>query len=912
MMWFDTSIARTVVEALFNGLWQGILLCALVAIALAFCRRTNAATRYAVWWVTLVAVACLPFLRTTPRTVPAATPTLTPVSRVAVLSEPVRQVSERPARIITATTPVPVASRARILPVTGPVATVHVRNRWPVALFGLWLVGAMLMLTRLAWSLVHVRRLRRDSTPLETSYQHRFQEWLARTGGPRRIQLCAAENISTPMSLGPVNPLILMPKNFAAQLTDAEFDQVLLHELAHVLRGDNWTNLVQKLAEALLFFHPAVWWTAKRLNLERESACDDWVVTRTGEARPYAACLAKLVEVTAPLPQPILATGIFRGARQISTRIERLLDLRRNRTPYVSRLVLGPALVVLIGAIAVCSQARAVLAGPIIQTTFARIQPVAWAGAGQAATPQPEKQPRTPRVQKQKVEEQLRELEEQAGTPQPEVLTPQSDEQIRALQKRLLELRSERDLDGQLGEAQRQLLQLQQQNSYDLLLQDQAHNKELLAGMLADQASRSEHSFNYQQSNGWWTGLNIRTKGQIEFTDDDADVKSVSPDGYLSIEEHRGWTTRKYEVTPTGRRYLVNGQSQPIDNDARAWLADVLPQVIRDSAIGADTRVKRILKQHGPSGVLDEIDKISSDHAKRVYFQELFADGAIPPDALRRAARQMGREIASDGEKARLFMTVADTYLKDASVRVEYFDAIGTLASDGEHRRVLSTVLEKNGRDKETLLLTLKSAARMASDGEKGRLLMEAADAAAFDDSVSAEFLHTVNTMASDGEHGRVLMALMRTSGVGKDTLVLAMKSAGRMASDGEKGRVLIRASEFYSNDAAIRTAFFNAVATMASDGDHGRVLSALLAKSGLDKETFVEIIRSAARMSSDGEKGRVLRQVAAICPADDAVVGALVQAVETISSDGEYRRVMSAMMGRSDLSAKVGRIKYI
>ena len=89
------------------------------------------------------------------------------------------------------------------------------------------------------------------------------------------------------MSLGLIDPLILMPESFLGRLTEKESDQVLLHELAHVRRGDNWTNLFQKLVEALLFFHPAVWWTAKRLNLERESACDDWVVHITGEPRPW-------------------------------------------------------------------------------------------------------------------------------------------------------------------------------------------------------------------------------------------------------------------------------------------------------------------------------------------------------------------------------------------------------------------------------------------------------------------------------------------------------------------------------------------------------------------------------------------------------------------------------------------------
>jgi beta-lactamase regulating signal transducer with metallopeptidase domain len=888
-------VARVTVEALFNGLWQGVALCGVAAGALACHRRANAATRYAMWWVALLAIAVLPFIHTAP------------TSRTTIVSEPVRT---NPVR---ATVPRPVRvmasafSTLRDVPrVSRPVATVHVRNRWPVILFGIWLAGAALMLARLAWSLVHIYRLRRGSVPLGASYQDRLHQWLAVSEGPRRVALRSSDEISTPMSLGPLDPLILMPADFSDRLTEAEFDQVLLHELAHVRRGDNWTNLFQKLIEALGFFHPAVWWTARRLNLERESACDDWAVSMTGQVKPYAACLAKLAAIAAPVPQPVLAIGIFRGAKQITRRIERLLDQRRNRTPRVSRLAFAPALILLACAVLASSQVRAVLAGPVSNTTFARMPALAFApqaAPAPEAEPAPEPQPASepepaPAAQREHFEDILREVQDQLKI----VQSPESQARIRALEKQLESLRL-RDSGAAIEQAAEQLQQAQSLLGKDL-------QKQLLASERAMQAAAE---MNLQESNGWWSGLNVRTKGTIEFTDDDSDVKSVSPGGSLSVEERRGWTTHKYEVTPAERRYSVNGRQRPLDEEGKAWLAEVLPQIIRDSAIGADARVQRILKQHGPTGVLDEIAKISSDHAKRIYFENLLASGPLPADVLARATRQMGREVASDGEKARLLIDVADVYLKNpSSSRAEYFDAIGTIASDGEHRRVLSNAIEKDGRNKETLLLTLKSAARIASDGEKARLLMEAADAPAFDASMSADFLHAVDTIASDGEHSRVLMALMRLNGLSKDTLVMAVKSAGRIASDGEKARVLVRASEFLPGDPFLRAAFFNAAATIASDGDHSRVLMAALAKNGLDRESFLDIIRSATHIASDGDKANVLRQVVAICPNDDAIMAALVQAVETISSDGEYRRVMSGMMGRGDLDAKINRIKYL
>jgi beta-lactamase regulating signal transducer with metallopeptidase domain len=842
-----------------------MLLCGLVACALAVSRGTNAATRYAIWWVALIAIASLPLL-------PVRMPSR-PAAIVRVMNNPLPPI-HRPATVVRMRpVQLPIESRP-----STPVATFRMRDRWPLALFCAWLVGVAGMLARIGWSFLYIRTLRRTATPLDE-------------------ELYQSTRISTPMAVGFIHPIILIPEGFTDRLNLAEFSQIIAHERAHIRRGDNWTNLMQKFIEAVMFFHPAVWFIAKRLNLERESACDDCVVHSTGAAQPYAACLAKLLEVTAASRQPALATGIFQGARQISIRIERLLDRTRNRTPHASRRTLVLALSGLLVAAIVFPQVRAVLAGPLIQLPVTRSEPVTEA---QAAQVQKEKPPQRQNTKpRRSLEQVLRELEGQLRDVE---LTTEPV---------LQGLQDFPELEAPLRAMRQKLDNLQQGGNFSQLdTQMQRLNDQLLA---AQESMRdAEKASTFQRSSGWWTGLNIRTEGQIEFTDDDADVKSVSPGGYLNIEERRGWTTRKYEVTPTERRYTVNGHSQPLDGDGRKWLAETLPQVIRDSAIGADARVKRILKQQGPAGVLDEISKISSDHAKRVYFGELFANGPLAADILQRAARQMGRQIASDGEKARLLMDVSATYLKDGSARTEYFDAIGTIASDGEHRRVLSNVLQKDGRTKETLLLTLKSAKGIASDGEKARLLMEAADTPSFDESVSTEYLATVNTIASDGEHARVLMALLRNGNASKETLVLAMKSAARISSDGEKARVLVRAADFYTADPAIRSVFFNAAGGISSDGEKSRVLMAILAKSNLDKEGFIELIRTAARIASDGEKGRVLRAVASTCPNDDTVVSALVQAVSTINSDGEYRRVMSAMLGRSDLSARITAIKHI
>ena len=95
-----------------------------------------------------------------------------------------------------------------------------------------------------------------------------------------------------------MKPVVVVPGWVMQELSADELNQILLHELAHLRRWDDWTNLAQKVVKALFFFHPAVWWIEKRVSLEREMACDDAVIAETASPRAYAECLTHLAERT--------------------------------------------------------------------------------------------------------------------------------------------------------------------------------------------------------------------------------------------------------------------------------------------------------------------------------------------------------------------------------------------------------------------------------------------------------------------------------------------------------------------------------------------------------------------------------------------------------------------------------------
>jgi hypothetical protein len=149
--------------------------------------------------------------------------------------------------------------------------------------------------------------------------------------------------------LGLQRPCIALPRALVEALTIGELDQVILHEHAHVQRRDDWLRLVQTLLLSVMSVHPAALFVSRALNREREMACDEWVVARTGSPRAYARCLARAAEVRGRMKsQSALAPALFGTRHDLVRRVDRLLKLKgqaRRNVSFAGALAAALALV---------------------------------------------------------------------------------------------------------------------------------------------------------------------------------------------------------------------------------------------------------------------------------------------------------------------------------------------------------------------------------------------------------------------------------------------------------------------------------------------------------------------------------------------------------------------------------------
>jgi len=249
----------------------------------------------------------------------------------------------------------------------------------------MWLAGVLCLSLRAVGGCVFLERLRRAALEEAPHALWVRLDVLRRELGIRMcIDLRLSERIGSPLTAGVLRPWILLPCSALTNLTPEQLEMVLLHELAHMRRGDYLWNLMQTGMETLFFFHPAVWWVSRRVREERELCCDDMALECCCDPAVYASALLRLEEERRA--QLRFAMALDGGSRRgLRARIERILgspeaSTEQTRFRPVSIAVLAAALVIF-----ACPVPQ-VLAS-LHQAPMA--QPGADAAASQTASPDP-------------------------------------------------------------------------------------------------------------------------------------------------------------------------------------------------------------------------------------------------------------------------------------------------------------------------------------------------------------------------------------------------------------------------------------------------------------------------------------------------------------------------------------------
>lgn len=346
--------------ALLHFLWQGAVVGCIAWIGDFALRNRSAANRYTLHAAALV---CLPLCVMTTAVFVAPPKTTSPqrpseaAPTIASESEPYRDDGD--AATIAGMVSVenvrvegPVATELQRVgfydPAGGVAAAATVRPTWLHAITWGYMLGLTILLMRLVVAVWGGHRLRTSAVLIDDPKLLELIERQAKRFGLRAapaISYC--RRIAAPTVIGVLRPMILLPTSIVSGLDQEQLAAILGHELAHIRRYDLLMNLLQRVLETVLFFHPVVWFVSRRLSEEREQCCDDLVVALGAEPIQYAGALLRIAELQCHRPPQATALAAS-GQRpsQLEVRIERLLS--QPRRPALRLTVSGTLTAILV------------------------------------------------------------------------------------------------------------------------------------------------------------------------------------------------------------------------------------------------------------------------------------------------------------------------------------------------------------------------------------------------------------------------------------------------------------------------------------------------------------------------------------------------------------------------------------
>jgi hypothetical protein len=694
----------------------------------------------------------------------------------------------------------------------------------------------------------------------------------------RKVRFVELDGAVMPMTWGVFRPIVLLPAGDFESTIEQRLD-VLRHELAHVRRYDCLTQLIGQIACAVHWSNPLAWIAVRQQRIERERASDDEVLRAGSKASDYADYLLRVASSTHIVGAAALGGLAMARPSQMAERLMAVLDDGRRRGRLSGR-----------------TTARASIATAFAVSAITAMTPVA--ADARIVIPVSATQPATTVVVHDPEVVRVRDVVSPAAV-------AMADTVVTVELPLLATAPSPRLANAMLALAATGVPAL-------------ATIPTIPAAAPCDRNARggkSNHSNWTSSDNGskrwrvqWSEGdcsYQIDARGDIKFNRDVTDIESISSGGSFTIEQEIGDDTRKLVVRPGSngsleRTYSVNGDRREYDADARAWFAEALLAVERQTAFAADQRVPAILERSGVDGVLQEISLLAGDYARRRYYTKLLSLRKLDRAQVRRVVEQAGNSISSDYELAELLVAVAklDGFADDS--HTAFVSATGTIQSDYERRRALNALLNQDRLAPTTVQALLESASTIGSDYELAELLIDVSKRYAMNEQTRPVYIKAVSSIKSDYEHRRVLGTIVASGGLTPDMNRALLEDAARIGSDYELAEYLIQMGTKGALDASTRDAYFSAADKIKSDYEHRRALTPLLSRDVITKDLAKAILGSATRIDSDYECASLLVDLAKAIPIDDDLRPAFERAADTIQGEYEYGRAMSAVRRRT------------
>jgi beta-lactamase regulating signal transducer with metallopeptidase domain len=798
-----------------------ILLVALVATQLL--RRRSAAARHAIWSGAIAAQLVVlalglwgPHWRVA--TPPAVADAVAPVMAIpsADGARPVSSVhSDVPTFDVGVRRGTDTAASAAMLPVHAPAASPAPPLAGHAVLLLLWLAGALFVVLRLAAGTVMVAMLARRGARVDDGHWLSLAQKLANTLGiDRPLILMRGSAVAVPITWGIVYPIVLLPQD-ADGWTEERRRFVLVHEMAHVKRLDALTQLLGQIALALFWFDPLVWIANRRMQLEREHACDDYVLRHGTAPSQYAEELLEMVRSLGTpghaSAQPAFAALAMARRSEFEGRMLSILDPVLDRHPLSRR---GTMIGVLASLLVVI---------PLAAVQPYRVDAHETPASTSTASADTDHLPESFKLS-------FHDVPAQQSAPQP------------ASQSAVRPADSSAQLIAPFARAATALAAGRESLSRSMKkLATQVSTVQSCSSAQLGQTGSSTHVHS-DSDDGMGVVSYLSTSdgrcaqasivGKLTFNAGETDVTDMSSTAHALFRERTASDDRELTLYRADNgivhAYRHNGSDTAYDDDARRWFARFLPSVLQEVSVNVGPRVAHWRAEGGVSRVLTEIGAMHSSSAKRMHYEALLDEGHLTTEDTDHIVEHAAHDLTSSSDLSAILQKAAPALRHLGGSARTLSAAIAAIPSSSDRTSVLRTY---GGTDnKDVLLAVMRVAKTIPSSSDLSELLEELAPRYlnGTDAELRAAFFDAAGVIPSSTDLRAVLEVAIAYVSRSEAHARAVLESARRITSSSDKADVLVHFADAGGiRTPALRDQFMSVTSEMTSSTDMRRVLEA-------------------------------------------------------------------------------------
>jgi hypothetical protein len=378
----------------------------------------------------------------------------------------------------------------------------------------------------------------------------------------------------------------------------------------------------------------------------------------------------------------------------------------------------------------------------------------------------------------------------------------------------------------------------------------------------------SDHGIQkWKHSNGR-TDFNIEIRGEIEVTDDDKDIRSLSRDGYLQITKTVFGSQRKIIIESVGdgnfkKEYFEDRTKMSWEPNGKNWLSEILPEIIRSTTLGSQGRLNRIYAKGGASAVLTELPNLEGDYI-RAHYARLLLEKNIRPKDMADVVTTIAKLVDSDYYLASVFQPNISKMLATPEAANAFYLGVQKINSDYYKSAVLKEAVDKFPASAEQVKIILQAARTIKSDYYLSVLLTALIEEDNLKEESLADLIIVSKNIPSDYYRTQVLTKALDKNDISKASLKSMIDALGGVNSDYYKSGVVVHMADQRSMDPDVQILVISLIdKTVSSDYYAAGALKSVIENQELSDEAFKQVTTAVGNLTSANYATEVFKKMA-------------------------------------------------